>query len=87
MIEAQENPPTPQEEAPQITLTISHSAAVAIAAAAIHYRVWLAESPDSAPIIANLDSAYHAIREHPELSAVAKETLRDIRLVVAGQRE
>ncbi len=76
-----------EEENPPITLTVSHDVAVALGAAVTYYRVLLEGSVENAPTIALLDQAYTVIREHPQLSPVAKETLRDMRLVVAGQRD
>lgn len=76
----------PQEER-QITLTIPHDAAVAIGAAVIHYRVWLAGSVEIASTIQYLDQVYHLIVQQPQLSPPAREMLRDMRLLVAGQKD
>jgi hypothetical protein len=79
-----ENPSTQE---PMITFTVSHDAAVALAAAAIHYRVWLQGSAEVAPTIAHLDAVVQRVMQHPQLSRTSRELLRDMRLMVAGQRD
>ena len=79
-----ENPPTQE---PQITFTVPHDAAVAIGVAAIHYGVLLTGSAEDASTIRHLDQVYRQVMQHPQVSLVAKEVLRDMRLVIAEQRE
>jgi hypothetical protein len=80
----EENPPTQE---PMITLTVPHDAALAIGAAAIHYRAWLQGSAEVAPTIAHLDEVVQRVMQHPQLSRTGRELLRDMRLMVAGQKE
>jgi hypothetical protein len=74
-------------EEPLISLTIPHDAAVAIAAASIHYQVWLTGLAEIAPTIQHLDQVYHLIMQQPQLSPPSREMLRDMRLLVAGQKD
>lgn len=75
---------TRTQENAQITLVLPHDTAVALAAAATHYRVLLAGLAELNPTIKQLDEVYHLIMQHPQLAATAKAFLRDTRLVVAG---
>jgi hypothetical protein len=81
----EKKPPT-QENTP-ITLTLSHDAAVVVAAAATHYRVLLSGVAEMAPAIQQLDEVYHQIVQQPQLSSTSKAFLRDTRLVVAGLKD
>ncbi|SRR5579884_1651689 len=76
-----------EQESAQITLTIPHDTAVALAAAATHYRVLIAGLAELNPTIKLLDEAYHLILQNPQLTSTAKAFLRDTRLVVAGLRD
>ncbi len=86
-MEAGETNQKPKQELPQITLTIPHDTAVALAAAATHYRVLIAGLAELNPTIKLLDEAYHLIVQNSQLTSTAKAFLRDTRLVVAGLRD
>ncbi|SRR5579884_816377 len=76
-----------EQEPPPIILTIPHDTAVALAAAATHYRVLLAGLTELNPTIRQLDEVYHLIIDNPQLTPTAKVFLRNTRLVVAGLRD
>lgn len=86
-MEAEKETTIPEQESPQITLTIPHDTAVALAAAATHYRVLLAGLAELNPTIRQLDEVYHLILQNPQLTPTAKAFLCDTRLMVAGLRD
>jgi hypothetical protein len=77
---------TPTQEEPQMTLTLSHDAAVAVAAASMYYRTWFQPNLEMAPTLKQLDEVVAFIMQQP-LTDPARAMLHDMQLVTGALEE